>query len=94
VAAGWATAHSDIELDLVSPTAKSVEMALLNAGVDYRTMNADDDGPQRIHVDATEGSLRLTVRTPEEARQRPRRDRHGTEIVRLTPSELAELVAR
>jgi len=92
VAAGWATAHSDIELDLVAATAKSVEMALLNAGVDYRTMNADDDGPQRIHVDTPDGALRLTVRTPEEARQRPRRDRHGTEIVRLTRSELAELL--
>ena len=92
VAAGWATAHSDIELDLVAATGKSVEMALLNAGVDYRTMNADDDGPQRIHVDTPEGGLRLTVRTPEEARQRPRRDRHGTEIVRLTRTELVELL--
>jgi hypothetical protein len=35
-------------MDLVAATAKSVEMACSNAGVDYRTMNADDDGPQRF----------------------------------------------
>jgi len=93
VAAGWATAHSDIQLDLVAANAKSVELALLNAGVAYRTMNADDDGPQRIHVDEPPGSVRLSVRTPEEARQRPRRDRHGAEAARLTAVELAALLA-
>ena len=93
VAAGWATAHSDIQLDLVAANAKTVELALLNAGVAYRTMNADDDGPQRIHVDAPPGSVRLCVRTPEAARQRPRRDRHGAETARLTAVELAALLA-
>jgi len=93
VAAGWASAHSDIQLDLVAPSAKAVELALLNAGIAYRTMNADDDGPQRIHVDAPSGSVRLSVRTPEEARQRPRRDRHGAEAVRLTAVELSALLA-
>jgi len=92
VAAGWATAHSDIQLELVAANAKSVELALLNAGVTYRTMNADDDGPQRFHVDTPAGSVRLSVRTPEEARQRPRRDRHGANITRLTMDELAALL--
>jgi hypothetical protein len=92
VAAGWATVHSDIQLDLVAANAKSVELALLSAGVAYRTMNADDDGPQRIHVDTHAGGVRLSVRTPEEARQRPRRDRHGANIARVTAEELAALL--
>jgi len=92
VAAGWATAHSDIQLELVAANAKAVELALLNAGVTYRTMNADDDGPQRFHVDTPVGSVRLCVRTPEEARQRPRRDRHGANITRVSPDELAALL--
>jgi hypothetical protein len=92
VAAGWATAHSDIALDLVAAHAKAVELALLNAGVAYRTMSADDDGPQRIHVDTPAGGIRLCVRTPEEARQRPRRDRHGAPIMRLATDELAALL--
>ena len=92
VAAGWASAHSDIQLDLVAANAKAVQLVLLNAGIAYRTMNADDDGPQRIHVDAPSGGVRLSVRTPEEARQRPRRDRHGADTARLTAAELAALL--
>ena len=92
VAAGWATAHSDIQLDLTADNAKSVELALLNAGVAYRTMNAADDGPQRFHIDTPSGGMRLSVRTPEETRQRPRRDRHGAETVRFSTVELAALL--
>jgi len=43
-------------------------------------------------VDTPSGSLRLTVRTPDEARQRPRRDRHGTEAARITADELAAVL--
>jgi len=95
VAVGWASAHSDIQIHLVAANAKIVELALINAGVAYRSMNADDDGPQRIHVDSASGSsVRLSVRTPEEARQRPRRDRHGVETARLTADELVALLAK
>jgi len=92
IAAGWATAHSDIHLDLTADNAKSVELALLNAGVAYRTMNAADDGPQRLFIDTPSGGVCLSVRTREEARQRPRRDRHGEESVRLTAIELSALL--
>jgi len=92
VAAGWATAHSDIPIDLIADNAKVVEMALLNGGVAYRTMGAADDGPQRFYVDTPVGGVRLAVRTPEEARQRPRRDRHGMDTARLTATELAQLL--
>jgi hypothetical protein len=94
VAAGWATAHSDIHLDLVAAGAKAVELALLNAGIAYRMMNAAEDGPQRIHIDTAAGSVRLTVRSPEEARQRPRRDRHGAAVARLYAADLEALLAR
>jgi hypothetical protein len=92
VAAGWATAHSDILVDLVADNAKAVELALLNAGVAYRTMNAADDGPQRFYVDTPAGGVRLAVRTPEESRQRPRRDRQGAEATRLSAVELSALL--
>ena len=82
-----------LQLELIAANGKLVELALLNAGVAYRTMNADDDGPQRIHVDTPSGSVRLTVRTPEEARQRPRKDRHGSDIARLSADELVALLA-
>ena len=36
VAAGWASEHSDIRLELVADDAKAVELALINAGIDYR----------------------------------------------------------
>ena len=93
VAAGWATAHSDIQLDLVAANAKSVELALLNAGVDLPHDECRRRRPAAHSHRHAAGSVRLSVRTPEEARQRPRRDRHGAETcARL--SELAELVAR
>jgi len=92
VAAGWATAHSDIRLDLIADNVKAVELALLNAGVAYRTMNASDDGPQHLYVDTPSGGIRLSVRTREESRQRPRRDRHGAEPARLTATEVSALL--
>jgi len=93
VAAGWATAHSDILIDLIADNAKAVEMALLNAGVAYRTLNAAEGGPQRLYIDTPRGGIRLLVRTPEESRQRPRRDRHGAEMARFTTDELSALLA-
>lgn len=92
VAAGWATAHSDIRLDLTAPDGKLVELALLNAGVAYRAMHADRDGAAELFVDTPHGGLRLSVRALADARQRPRRDRHGNEEVRLGIDDLAELV--
>jgi hypothetical protein len=92
VAAGWATAHSDIRLDLIADSVKAVEMALLNAGVVYRSMNAADEGPQHLYIDTPSGGVRLSVHTSEESRQRPRRDRRGAEAVRLTAIELSALL--
>src|SRR5215471_2958863 len=38
VAAGWATAHSEVCLELEAEDAKSVELALINAGVGYASL--------------------------------------------------------
>jgi hypothetical protein len=93
VAAGWATAHSDIRIDLIADNAKAVELALLNAGVAYRSMAATDDGHPSFYVDTRAGGVRLSVRTAEAARQLPRRGRHGTDVLRLSAADLTALLA-
>ena len=93
VAAGWATEHSDIRLELVAADPKAVELALLNGGVTYRSTGSDRDGPAELFVTDGGAALRLAVRTPEQARQRPRRDRHGQEELRLDAEAVAALLA-
>lgn len=92
VAEGWATEHSDVRLELVASDAKLVELVLLNHGVAYRSMQADRDGAAELYVDSREGGVRLSIRAPTEARQRPRRDRHGNEEVRLSVAEVEALL--
>jgi hypothetical protein len=93
VAAGWATAHSDLRLDLVATDAKDVELALLNAKVAYRTMHGDRDGAAELYIDSPVAGVRLSIRSPAAARQRPQRDRGGSEPVRLDATALAALLA-
>jgi phosphatidylserine/phosphatidylglycerophosphate/cardiolipin synthase-like enzyme len=89
VAQGWATAHSDIRLELAATDAKAVEILLRNAGEPYRAMSSDRDGASELYLP---DGVRLSVRTAEQARQRPRRDRHGQEDVRLTAADVAALI--
>ncbi len=92
VAEGWGTEHSDVRLELVASDAKLVELVLLNHGVEYRSLHADRDGAAELYVDSREGGVRLSIRAPAEARQRPRRDRHGNEEVRLGVAEVEALL--
>jgi hypothetical protein len=92
VAAGWATEHSDILLTLAANDAKLVELALLNAGVAYRALQSDRDGAAELFVDTPGGGLRLSVRELADARQRPRRDRHGNEEIRLDEAGVMALL--
>jgi len=85
VAEGWATEHSDIRLELVAEDAKAVELALLNAGETYRAMGSDRDGASELYL---ADGVRLSVRTPEQARQR----RRGTDT-RLSADEVQALVS-
>jgi hypothetical protein len=80
VAEGWATAHSDVRLELVASDAKLVELVLLNAGEPYRAMGSDRDGGTELYLD---NGVRLSVR----ARYHPRR-----EDVRLSIDEVAALL--
>ena len=95
VAEGWATAHSDIRLELVADATKAVEMALVNGDCAYRTLaQRNGDSTAELAVETPQGVVRLTVRTFEAARQLPRRDRHGQEEVRLDAQALAALLGK
>ena len=89
VAAGWATAHSDIRIELVADDSKGVELALINRNIAYRVAPgvAQRAAPELL-VDTAHGRVRLIVRTPFAARQR-RRDE-----TRLDAAALGELLAK
>lgn len=75
VAAGWATAHSDVRLELVADDAKAVEIALASAGVRYAAMppREADTGAQLL-VETPRIGVRIVIVTPQQRRNRPRRD--------------------
>lgn len=88
VAAGWATEHSDIRIELVADDSKTVELALINGNVRYRVAPEDSQrAAPELLIDTLRGGVRLIVRTPSAARQRPRRDE-----ARLDASKLTELL--
>lgn len=94
VAEGWASEHSDIRIELCADDSKAVELALLNAGVDYRTMPSTGAGDVHdLYVDTRRGGVRLSVLTPAAMRARPRRDRHGREASRLDAAAVEALLA-
>ncbi|MEO8537377.1 MAG: hypothetical protein ABI533_07605 [Betaproteobacteria bacterium] len=93
VAAGWATEHSDIRIDLVADDSKEVELTLINRNVEYRVSPVD--ARQRmieLFIDTRKAGIRLSIRTPAVARQRPKRDRRGAEDARLDADALAALL--
>ena len=93
VAAGWATEHSDIRIEVLADDSKTVEIALLNAGVVFRPMptRAGDDAYD-LYVDTPRGGVCLRVRTPGALRSRPRRDRHGRDEPRLDAAAVERLL--
>lgn len=89
VAAGWATAHSDIRIELVADDSKEVELALINRNVAYRS--APPSSPYaapELFIDTPRAGVRLIVRTPFGARQRSRKDE-----ARLDEARLAQVLA-
>ena len=90
VAAGWATVHSDIRLELVADDAKSVEIALANDNVRYAALpaRADDAGAQ-LRIETPRACVRVTILTPAERRNRPRRN----DEPRLAADAVASLLA-
>jgi hypothetical protein len=85
VAAGWATEHSDIRLELVADDPKAVEIALAGWGVDYAALPAkDDDATAHGRIDSARAAVRITIVMEQQRRNRPRRSdepRIGTEAL-------------
>jgi hypothetical protein len=88
-AAGWATEHSDVHLELEAEDPKEVELALINGGVDYASA-AEGDASSRVElrIDDDRCGIRLSILTSAQRRNRPRRD-----DIRLSSSELRSLLA-
>ena len=94
VAAGWATAHSDIRLELVADDAKAVELALINAGVRYRIPPPRHrDAPPELLVESQRWDVRLIVVSEAARRQRSRREGPGGEEPRLSVAALTAILA-
>ena len=92
VAAGWATAHSDVRLELVADDAKAVEIALANERVRYAALppREPDDGGAELLIETPRVSLRVAVLTPAARRNRPRRP----DEVRLSVAALTALLEK
>ena len=87
-AAGWATEHSDVHLELEAEDPKEVELALINAGVEYAAATATDSLSRvELRLAGDNCGIRLSILTPLQRRNRPRRD-----DARLSPAELRSLL--
>jgi hypothetical protein len=93
VAAGWAGPHADIRIELVADDPKTVEIALAAQGVAYAARPPASSEPVAMRaaellIETSDDSLRISILTPHERRQRPRRDGDP----RLDADAVAELV--
>jgi hypothetical protein len=87
-AAGWATAHSDVRLELEAEDPKAVELALINAGVDYTAGQVGPSPSAQLLAGRGDNAIRLLIVTPYQRRNRLRR----ADDARLTPGELKALL--
>jgi hypothetical protein len=95
VAAGWATEHSDVRLELEAEDAKAVELSLINASVAYAqapTQGGEAQAPQ-LCIESGGTTVRLVILSAQQRRNRPRRDRSGLTEERLTLPQLKSLLA-
>jgi hypothetical protein len=77
VAAGWATAYSDIRLELVADDPKAIEIELASTGVTYAASPPGDEsdraqGATQLRIVTPEAAIRLAILTPAQRRNRPR----------------------
>jgi hypothetical protein len=95
VAAGWATAHSEVRLELEAEDAKSVELALINEGVEYTSAPTSlGTGAQvQLCIENPRTALRLVIISALERRNRPRRGRSAEAEDRLSIAQLRTLLA-
>jgi hypothetical protein len=75
VAAGWATEHSDLRLELVADDAKAVEIGLANAAIRYAALPPrEGDTGAHLLIETPHIGVRIVIVTPQQRRNRPRRD--------------------
>ena len=93
VAAGWATEHSDIRIELVADDPKAVEIALASSGVAYAASppaeEADRSAATHLRIATPRATVRLSIFSPQQRRNRPRRD----DEPRLSAADVAALIA-
>ncbi len=90
VAAGWATEHSDVRLELVADDPKTVEIALASLGVSYAALPPRaDDATAHLRIESPRAAVRLAIVSPQQRRNRPRQ----AEEPRLTAEAVAGLIA-
>ena len=94
VAAGWATAHSEIRIELEAEDGKTVELALINSGVEYGSAPAaPGHAPQvQLRIEGPESVVRLVIVSPRERRNRPGRSRDAAGDDRLSLTQLRGLL--
>lgn len=93
-AAGWATEHSDVRIELIAEDPKAVEIALASSGVAYAASSPGDEsekppGLTQLRIATPQASIRLLILMPQQRRNRPRDDPEP----RLTAGEVAALLA-
>ncbi|HKW81719.1 MAG TPA: hypothetical protein VJQ49_11985 [Casimicrobiaceae bacterium] len=90
VAAGWATTHSEVRLELEAEDPKAVELALINAGVEYAAapVSRAAAGSTTLHAGRGSAAVRLDIVSPQQRRNRPRR----RDDERLSPADLKSLL--
>ena len=81
-----------LRIELAADDAKSVEMELLNARIDFRPLPGDEDGAGEYYIETRRGGVRLSVRTPGAWRSRSPRDRGGREMLRLDAAAVERLL--
>jgi len=91
VAAGWATAHSDVRLELEAEDPKAVELGLINAGIEYAAAAPQHGAVPLARLNAGRGTaaVRLDIVSPQQRRNRSRRNDED----RLSLSDLEALLA-
>jgi len=93
IAAGWATAHSEIRIELEAEDGKAVELALINSGVEYGSAPAAPGHPQvQLRIEGPESVVRLVIVSPRERRNRPGRSRDADADDRLNLTQLRGLL--
>ncbi len=79
VAAGWATEHSDVRLEVVADDPKAVEIALVGDGIAYAASPPRDEadrqaGLAQLYIATPRAGVLLSIVSPQQRRSRPRRD--------------------